>query len=113
MTKTTNYEILMQFEPNSHMLYLTLILLRLFDQHYRHNSNLLSFQASLCTLTATHLSLINVCTYNKLNVHRTFGQLLKCTVKLLNEVGRNDIQTSIAAITLSLSPKLFKIRYVI
>ena len=59
--------------------YLTLILLRLFQQHYCYNvtgqsqesegsckparikevhSKLHSFQASLCTLTATHLTLI-------------------------------------------------------
>ena len=69
--------------------YLTLILLRLFQQHYCYNvtgqsqesegsckparikevhSKLHSFQASLCTLTATHLTLIYVCTYIRLSV---------------------------------------------
>ena len=70
-------------------LYLTLILLRLFQQHYCYNvtgqsqesegyckpakirevhSRLHSFQASPCTLTATHLALIYVCTYIRLSV---------------------------------------------
>ena len=68
---------------------LTLILLRLFQQHYCYNvtgqsqesegsckpakimevhSKLHLFQASLCTLTATHLTLIYVCTYIRLSV---------------------------------------------
>ena len=76
--------------------YLTLILLRLFQQHYCYNvtgqsqesegsckparikevhSNLHSFQASLCTLTATHLTLIYVCTYIRLSV--PLGCLIK------------------------------------
>ena len=74
---------------NSFIFYLTLILLRLFQQHYCYNvtgqsqesegsckparikevhSKLHSFQASLCTLTATHLTLIYVCTYIRLSV---------------------------------------------
>ena len=69
--------------------YLTLILLRLIQQHYCYNvtgqsqesegsckparikevhSKLHSFQASLCTLTATHLTLIYVCTYICLSI---------------------------------------------
>ena len=76
--------------------YLTLILLRLFQQHYCYNvtgqsqesegsckparikevhSKLHSFQASLCTLTATHLTLIYVCTYIRLSV--PLGCLIK------------------------------------
>ena len=76
--------------------YLTLILLRLFQQHYCYNvtgqsqesegsckparikevhSQLHSFQASLCTLTATHLTLIYVCTYIRLSV--PLGCLIK------------------------------------
>ena len=58
---------------------LTLILLRLFQQHHCYNvtgqsqesevhSKLHLFQASLCTLTATHLTLIYVCTYIRLSV---------------------------------------------
>ena len=68
---------------------LTPILLRLFQQHYCYNvtgqsqeskgsckparikevhSKLHSFQASLCTLTDTHLTLIYVCTYIRLSV---------------------------------------------
>ena len=75
---------------------LTLILLRLFQQHYCYNvtgqsqesegsckparikevhSKLHSFQASLCTLTATHLTLIYVCTYIRLSV--PLGCLIK------------------------------------
>ena len=71
----------------SHIFYLTLILLWLFQQHYCYNvtgqsqesewsykparikevhSKLHSLQASLCTLTATHLTLIYVCTYIRL-----------------------------------------------
>ena len=70
-------------------LYLTLILLRFFQQHYCNNvtgqsqesegfckparikevhSKLHSFQASLCTLAATHLTLISVYTYIRLSV---------------------------------------------
>ena len=77
-------------------IYLTLILLRLFQQHYCYNvtdqsqesegsckparikevhSKLHSFQASLCTLTATHLTLIYVCTYIRLSV--PLGCLIK------------------------------------
>ena len=73
----------------SYLLYLTLILLRLFQQHYCYNvtgqsqeskvsfkparikevhSKLHSFQASLCTLTAAHLTLIYVCTYIRLSI---------------------------------------------
>ena len=69
--------------------YLTLILLRLLQQHYCYNvtgqsqefegsckparikevhSKLHSLQASLCTPTATHLTLIYVCTYIRLSV---------------------------------------------
>ena len=76
--------------------YLTLILLRLFQHHYCYNvtgqsqesegsckparikevhSKLHSFQASLCTLTATHLTLIYVCTYIRLSV--PLGCLIK------------------------------------
>ena len=76
--------------------YLTLILLRLFQQHYCYNvtcqsqesegsckparikevhSKLHSFQASLSTLTATHLTLIYVCTYIRLSV--PLGCLIK------------------------------------
>ena len=76
--------------------YITLILLRLFQQHYCYNvtgqsqesegsckparikevhSKLHSFQASLCTLTATHLTLIHVCTYIRLSV--PLGCLIK------------------------------------
>ena len=76
--------------------YLRLILLRLFQQHYCYNvtgqsqesegsckparikevhSKLHSFQASLCTLTATHLTLIYVCTYIRLSV--PLGCLIK------------------------------------
>ena len=76
--------------------YLTLILLRLFQQHYCYNvtgqsqesegfckparikevhSKLHSFHASLCTLTATHLTLIYVCTYIRLSV--PLGCLIK------------------------------------
>ena len=79
-----------------HNFYLTLILLRLFQQHYCYNvtgqsqesegsckparikevhSKLHSFQASLCTLTATHLTLIYVCTYIRLSV--PLGCLIK------------------------------------
>ena len=75
---------------------LTLILLRLFQQHYCYNvtgqsqesegsckparikevhSKLHSFQASLCTLTATHFTLIYVCTYIRLSV--PLGCLIK------------------------------------
>ena len=75
---------------------LTLILLRLFQQHYCYNvsgqsqksegsykparikevySKLHSFPASLCTLTATHLTLIYVCTYIRLSV--PLGCLIK------------------------------------
>ena len=79
-------------------LYLTLILLRLFQQHKCYNvtgqSNesegsysykparikevhykLHSFRASLCTLTATHLTLISVYTYILLSV--PLGCLIK------------------------------------
>ena len=80
----------------SSFFYLTLILLRLFQQHYCYNvtgqsqesegsckparikevhSKLNSFQASLCTLTATHLTLIYVCTYIRLSV--PLGCLIK------------------------------------
>ena len=80
----------------SDFFYLTLILLRLFQQHYCYNvtgqsqesegsckparikevhSKLHSFQASLCTLTATHLTLIYVCTYIRLSV--PLGCLIK------------------------------------
>ena len=76
--------------------YLTLILLRLFQQHYCYNvtgqskesegsykpvrikeihSKLHSYQASLCTFTATHLTLIYVCTYIRLSV--PLGCLIK------------------------------------
>ena len=76
--------------------YLRLILLRLFQQRYCYNvtgqsqesegsckparikevhSKLHSFQASLCTLTATHLTLIYVCTYIRLSV--PLGCLIK------------------------------------
>ena len=76
--------------------YFTLILLRLFQQHYCYNvtgqsqesegsckparikevhSKLHSFQASLCTLTATNLTLIYVCTYIRLSV--PLGCLIK------------------------------------
>ena len=76
--------------------FLTLILLRLFQQHYCYNvtgqsqesegsckparikevhSKLHSFQASLCTLTATHLTLTYVCTYIRLSV--PLGCLIK------------------------------------
>ena len=76
--------------------YLTLILLRLVQQHYCYNvtgqlqesegsckparikevhSKLHSFQASLCTLTSTHLTLIYVCTYIRLSV--PLGCLIK------------------------------------
>ena len=79
-----------------YIFYLTLILLRLFQQHYCYNvtgqsqesegsckparikevhSKLHSFQASLCTLTATHLTLIYVCTYIRLSV--PLGCLIK------------------------------------
>ena len=77
---------------------LTLILLRLFQQHYWNNYNftgqsqesegsykparikevhskLYSFQVSLCALTATHLTLIYVCTYIRLSV--PLGLLIK------------------------------------
>ena len=81
---------------NHYFLNLTLILLRLFQQHYCYNltgqsqeskgsykparikqehSKLHSFQASLCTLTATHLTLIYVCTYIRLSV--PLGCLIK------------------------------------
>ena len=73
-----------------------IILLRLFQQHYCFNVTgqsqesegsykparikevhykLHSFQASLCTLTATHLALIYVCTYIRLSV--PLGCLIK------------------------------------
>ena len=76
--------------------YLRLILLRLFQQHYCYNltgqsqesegsckpvrikevhSKLHSFQASLCILSATHLTLIYVCTYIRLSV--PLGCLIK------------------------------------
>ena len=91
--------VLMQFTYESCLLlsfYLTLILLRLFQQYYCYNvtgqsqeseescrparikevhSKLHSFQASLCTLTATHLTLIYVCTYIRLSV--PLGCLIK------------------------------------
>ena len=75
---------------------LSLLLLRLFQQHYCYNvtgqsqesegscksarikevhSKLHSFQASLCKLTATHLTLIYVCTYIRLSV--PLGCLIK------------------------------------
>ena len=81
---------------HKYFFYLTLILLRLFQQHYCYNvtgqsqesegsckparikevhSKLHSFQASLCTLTATHLTLIYVCTYIRLSV--PLGCLIK------------------------------------
>ena len=81
---------------NVFFFYLTLILLRLFQQHYCYNvtgqsqesegsckparikevhSKLHSFQASLCTLTATHLTLMYVCTYIRLSV--PLGCLIK------------------------------------
>ena len=84
------------FKPLYTFFYLTLILLRLFQQHYCYNvtgqsqesegsckparikevhSKLHSFQASLCTLTATHLTLIYVCTYIRLSV--PLGCLIK------------------------------------
>ena len=74
----------------------TLILLRLFQKHYRYNvtgqshksegnykparikevhSKLHSFQALLCTPTATHLTLIYVSTYIRLSV--PLGYLIK------------------------------------
>ena len=76
--------------------YLTLILLRLFQQHYCFNvtdqsqesegsckparikevhSKLHLLQASLCKFTATHLTLIYVCTCIRLNV--PLGCLIK------------------------------------
>ena len=76
----------------------TLILLWLFQQHYCYNvtgqsqesegsytpatikvvhSKLHLFQASMCTLTATHLTLIYVCTYIRLSV--PLGCLIKQT----------------------------------
>ena len=76
--------------------YLTLVLLRLVQQHYRYNvtdqsreseesyqparikevnSKLHSFQASPCTFTATHLTLIYVCTCIRLSV--PLGCLIK------------------------------------
>ena len=75
---------------------LTLILLRLFQQNFCYyvtsqsqesegsykparikevHSKLHSFQASLCKLTATHLTLICVCTYIRLSV--PLGCLIK------------------------------------
>ena len=75
--------------------YLTLILLQLFQQHnvtgqsqesegsYKParikevHSKLHSFQASLCTLRATHLTLKYVCTYIRLSV--PLGCLVKQT----------------------------------
>ena len=84
------------FGASNQIIYLTLILLRLFQQHYCYNvtgqsqesegsckparikevhSKLHSFQASLCTLTATHLTLIYVCTYIRLSV--PLGCLIK------------------------------------
>ena len=76
--------------------YLTLFLLSLIQQHYCYNaagqsqesegsykparikivhSKLYSFQALLCTLTATHLTLIYVCPYIRLSV--PLGCLIK------------------------------------
>ena len=84
------------FLKSQFLFYLTLILLRLFQQHYCYNvtgqsqesegsckparikevhSKLHSFQNSLCTLTATHLTLIYVCTYIRLSV--PLGCLIK------------------------------------
>ena len=83
--------------PFDYFFYLTLILLRLFQQHYCYNvtgqsqesegsckparikevhSKLHSFQASLCTLTATHLT---HCTYIRLSV------LLGCLIYQLSD----------------------------
>ena len=80
------------------LIFLTLILLRLFQQYYCYNvtgqsqesegsykparikevhSKLHSFQASLCTLTATHLTLIYVCTYIRLSQSVPLGCLIK------------------------------------
>ena len=85
-----------------YIFYLTLILLQLFQQHYCYNvtgrsqeseesykparitevhSKLRSFQALLCTLTATHLTLINVCTYIRLSVP------LGCLIKQAGSAG--------------------------
>ena len=49
---------------------------RIKEVYYKQHS----FQASLCTLTAAHLTLIYV-----LHIHSA-----KCTVKLLNQAGRNN-----------------------
>ena len=85
--------------------YLTLILLRLFQQHYCYNvtgqsqesegsckparikevhSKLHSFQASLCSPTATHLTLIYVCTYIRLSV--PLGCLIKQTGIIIHTI---------------------------
>ena len=86
--------------------YLTLILLRLFQQHYCYNvtgqsqesegsckparinevhSKLHSLQASLCKFTATHLTLIYVCTCIRLSVP------LGCLKMKFDDVHPNDI----------------------
>ena len=80
-------------------------LLRLFRKHYCYNltgqsqesegsynparikevySKLHSFQASLCTLTATHLTLIYVCTYIRLIV--PLGCLIKQTGIIIHTI---------------------------
>ena len=96
------------------------ILLRLFLQHYRYNvtsqsqeseparikevhSKQHSFQASLCTLTATHLTLIYVCTYIRLTVSlgcliKQAGMIIRTILNLWGTPGIEPV-TSVYALT--------------
>ena len=116
------------FFNNFLFFYLTLILLRLFQQHYCYNvtgqsqesegsckparikevhSKLHSFQASLCTLTATHLTLIYVCTYIRLSVPlgcliKQAGIIIHTILNMWETPGRHSSSTRCWVIHLSI-----------
>ena len=103
---------------------LTLILLRLFQQHYCYNvtgqsqesegsykpariekvhSKLHSFQAWLCTLTATHLTLIYVCTYIRLNeplgcLIKQAGIIIHTILNMWETPGIEPVTSSLASV---------------
>ena len=112
-------------------LYLTLILLRLFQQHYCYNvtgqsqesegsckparikevhSKLHSFQASLCTLTATHLTLIYVCTCIRLSV--PLGCLIKQAGIIIHTI-LNMWETLLKVCKLSVHLHVFKCIFIV
>ena len=117
--------------------YLTLILFRLFQQHYCYkvtdqspesegsykparikevHFKLHSFQTSLCTLTATHLTLVYACTYIRLSVPlgcliKQAGLIIRTILNFWETLGIEPVTSGLSSVYQISTQQLYHLSY--